>query len=155
KGPARPTAATRPRTGRTPSSAIHRGLAPSDRPGSPAGNNSIPRPASAPSRARQRRPSASPGSSLAEQPLDDHAVAPEPIQLSVPPMNPDFPEPEAFQRGAAGRVLRKDPAGEFVQPGRFSRLDQRGKGCAAGTATAIIPPYIDREFADAAVAGPA
>jgi len=29
-------------------------------------------------------------------------------------MNPDFLETEAFQKGTAGRVLRKYPAGELV-----------------------------------------
>src|SRR5690242_9209049 len=70
-------------------------------------------------------------------------------------MNPDFLETEALQKGAAGRVLRKDPAGELVQSGRFSRRDQRGEHHAAGAVAAVIPSYIDREFADAAVAGPA
>jgi hypothetical protein len=40
--------------------------------------------------------SASLASARIEQPLNDHAVAPDAIQLPVPPMNPDFLETEPF-----------------------------------------------------------
>jgi hypothetical protein len=67
-------------------------------------------------------------------------------------MSPDFLKTDAFHKGAADRVFRKYPAGELVQPGRCSRLDQCGEYRAAGAAAAIIPPRIDREFADTGVA---
>src|SRR5262249_36595160 len=114
KAPKPPITEARPRTIQTPPFERAQGLAQSDRPGSPAGNNSIPRRASAPSRARRRRLSASLGRALTEQSLDDHAVKPAAIQLPMAPMNPDFLETEAFQKGAAGRVLGKDPAGKLV-----------------------------------------
>src|SRR5260221_11023196 len=97
--------------GRTLSVAVDRSLEQSDRPEWPAGNNSIPRQAFAPSRARLRRSSASLAGAPIEQPLDDHAVTPATIQLPVPPVNPDFLETKPFQKGTAGRVLGKNPAG--------------------------------------------
>jgi len=66
-------------------------------------------------------------------------------------MNPDFLETEAFQQGAACRVLRKYPASKLVHPSCRRCFDQRGKGRATGAAAAMIAPDIDREFADAAV----
>ena len=70
-------------------------------------------------------------------------------------MNPDFLETEAFQKGAACRVLRKYPAGKLVHPSCRRCFDQRGNGRTAGAAAAMIAPDIDREFADAAIAEPA
>src|SRR6516162_7365893 len=65
-----------------------------------------------------------------------------------------FRRNRAFQQGAACEVLRKYPAGELVQAGGSSGLHQRRQDHAAGAAAAKIPPYVDREFTDAAVAGP-
>src|SRR6266404_4500274 len=65
----------------------------------------------------------------------------------------DFRETESLQKGPACNVLRKHAAGELVQAGGGSRLDQPGEHRATGAAAAIIAPHIDREFPDAAVAG--
>jgi predicted MFS family arabinose efflux permease len=53
-----------------------------------------------------------------EQQLDDHAVTPAVIQLSVPPVNPYFLETEPLQKCAARNVFRKHTAGELVHPSR-------------------------------------
>jgi hypothetical protein len=45
-------------------------------------------------------------------------------------------------------------AGELVQAGCGRCLRECGEHRTAGAAATIIPSYIDREFADAAVAGP-
>src|SRR6516225_7893824 len=147
--PARPTAAARPRTGRIQRYATGRDPARSSRPGSPVDSSLIPRRASAPSQGHRPRWSVSSlvlGAAGIQQPLDDHAITPAAIQFPMTAMDSDFFETEPLQKGAACNILRKYPAGELVQAGGGSRLDQRGENRAAGAAAAKIPPYIDREF---------
>jgi hypothetical protein len=70
--------------------------------------------ASAPSRGRRRRSSASLVSVLAQQPLDYHAVAPAAVQLPVPSMNLDCSRNSVkFVPGGISRRSHRDPFQHF------------------------------------------
>src|ERR1700724_2322450 len=117
----------------------------------------MPRRASALSQGRRRRRSVSSlvlAVACLEQPLDNHVVTPEAIQSSVTAMDSDFRESAALQNGSACSVLRKHAAGELVQAGGGSGLDQRGEDRPAGVAAAGFAGDIHRELADASVARP-
>jgi hypothetical protein len=90
-----------------------------------------------------------------EETLDNHAIVPDPIQLSVPAMRPDLLKLEPVQERPACCVFRKYSAYELVQTPAAGGLDERGKHRPAGSTPAMCPSLVYRELADAGIAGPA
>ena len=94
----------------------------------------IPRSAAPSGAAYRPRPDPQGACGLAEQPLDEHAVAPLAVELPVAALDPDLVEACRAVDGAARRVRGEDPRGELVVAGvgrrRAEALEQRPAGAA-------------------------
>src|SRR5215218_2270082 len=61
---------------------------------------------------------------VAEQALDEHAVAPLAVEPAVAALDADFLEPGGAVHGAAGRVRREDARGELVVAGALGGVQR-------------------------------
>src|SRR3989454_11049713 len=89
---------------------------------------------------------------VSQEPLDDHAVLPDAVELSVLGVYPDLPEPERATHGAARVVLREDARHELREAGALGRREQLAECQPPDAPAPRLPRDVDRELGHARVA---
>src|SRR3989442_10683416 len=88
---------------------------------------------------------------VAEELLDDHAVAPLDAELAVALIGSDDPEARAFVQDEARGVLREDPRDQLPEATRLVLSEQRFERDAAGAGAARGAVDVHRMLRDARV----
>src|SRR5439155_12928053 len=96
-----------------------------------------------------------PSARIAEQLLDDHAIAPHALELAVTPVDADDAKAGAFVKRDARGVLREDPRHELPEAASGVRVEQGLERRAAGAGAARLAVDVDRMLGDAHVGRPA
>src|SRR3954447_20640944 len=87
-----------------------------------------------------------------DEALDNHHIAPDPIELAVFFVNADLAKAHRPHQATAGLILDEDAGQELPESGSFSRLNQGPQCEPAGAAAPRFTPHVNRSFRDSGVA---